>query len=234
MRPFTRLFLLAALLVPGPFLHAQVPADPSGHWEGSVQVPGMDLKFAVDLARNAKGELSGTLSVPSQKLTGLPLLKIAAEGKSISFYARRDQTLTGDLSDDGKSMSGTFAAEGAAVPFSLTRTGEPKIEPPVRSARIGKELEGTWHGTLERAGARLVLTMSNQPDGTATGRVVNVDEGGLEIPVAITQNASSVTLDTTVIVAAFNGVLNQAGTELVGTWTQGSLALPLTFRRADQ
>jgi hypothetical protein len=58
---------------------------------------------------------------------------------------------------------------------------------------------GTWNSTLEVEGMplRLVLTISNQPDGTAAGRIVNLDEGGRQVPVAITQKASTVTLDST-------------------------------------
>jgi hypothetical protein len=35
------------------------------------------------------------------------------------------------------------------MPFSLTRTGDPRIEAPATSAPIGKELEGIWNGTLD-------------------------------------------------------------------------------------
>ena len=55
---------------------------------------------------------------------------------------------------------------------------------------------------------------------------------GLEIPITtITQKASSVTLDVTTVGGSYAGALNAEGTELAGTWTQGSATLPLTFRR---
>jgi hypothetical protein len=46
------------------------------------------------------------------------------------------------------------------------------------------------------------------------------------------QKAASVTIDVASVGASFVGVLNAAGTELAGTWTQGPLSLPLTLRRA--
>jgi hypothetical protein len=76
--------------------------------------------------------------------------------------------------------------------------------------------------------------MSNQADGTSTGSVTNLDEGGLEIPVVITQKGSSVTLDSTAVASSFSGTLNTEGTELVGTFHQASLELPLTFRRVAE
>ena len=79
---------------------------------------------------------------------------------------------------------------------------------------------------------RLVLKMANQPDGTATGTIVSLDGSGVEIPIAMTQKASSLTVDVASVGATFAGVLNTAGTELAGTWTQGPSAFALTLKRA--
>ncbi len=138
------------------------------------------------------------------------------------------------LSADGKSMSGEVVATQGSAPFSLTRTGDARIAPAPKSPPIGKELEGTWNGTLDlgERQMRLVVRMANQPDGTATGTIVSPDGSGVDIPIAITQTASKVTIDVPSVGASYVGVLNAAGTELAGTWTQLSAALPLTFRRA--
>lgn len=238
MRPFTRMLLIAALLLlPASSLRAQTAVDPSGHWEGAVHAPNMEVKIEIDLAKNSKGELAGTFS--GRDVKGLPLARVVVEGKSISFHAREDQTFKGTISADGTSMSGELTGtdptgKAFSVPFSLTRTGDARIEPPAKSAPIGKELEGTWNGTLEVQGKqlRLVLKMANQSDFTSTGSIVTLDQGALEVPVAITQKGSSVSLDAKVIGGSFSGTLNPEGTELAGTWTQGALVLPLTFRRA--
>jgi hypothetical protein len=56
---------------------------------------------------------------------------------------------------------------------------------------------------------------------------------GLEIPIAsITQNASNVTLDLRAVSGSYSGKVNTEGTEMVGTFIQGTTVLPLTFRRA--
>jgi hypothetical protein len=239
MRTSTRLSLLAALLLfPAPPLLAQTAVDPSGHWEGTVHAPNTEVTIEVDLARNANGELGGRFGNPAQKVTGLPLASLAVDGRSVSFQikgsAPGERAFKGVLAADGKSMSGDYAQGGFTMPFTLTRTGDARVEAPASSSPIGKELAGTWNGTLDVNGIqrRLVLTMANQPDGTATGSFVNVDEG-LEIPISsITQKASSVTLDVKTVGGSYAGALNTEGTELVGTWTQGPAALPLTFRLA--
>src|SRR5258708_30474540 len=111
MQLVRRTLLIAALFLPSTApLRAQAAADPSGHWQGMLQAPGMDVEFEVDLAKSGSGELAGTVSIPTQKLKGLPLLKVAVEGRRVIFYARADQPLTGVLSADGGSMSGDFFA----------------------------------------------------------------------------------------------------------------------------
>ena len=238
MRPFTRLVLVVALLVvPAPFLIAQTSVDPSGHWEGTIQVPNMDVKTEFDLAKNSKGELAGTFGQPAQGVKGLPLSTVSVEGRSVRIVVKggpEAATFQGTLSADGKSISGDVTQGGFTIPFTLTRTGEARIAQAPKSAPIGKELEGTWRGTLDVNGTpmRLVVTMANRADGTAAGTIVSQDGSGVEIPIAMTQKASSVTIDVVQVGASFTGVLNAAGTELAGTWTQQSLSLPLTFRLA--
>ena len=92
--------------------------------------------------------------------------------------------------------------------------------------------KGPWNGTLSLQGEslRLVLRMANQADGTASGTLVSVDRGDLELTLGMTQKASMLTLNSPVIGGDFfAGSLNAAG-ELAGTFTQGPLTVPLTFR----
>jgi hypothetical protein len=226
------LLILSILLVPAGSARAQGSPDLPGHWEGAVQTPNMDINIAVDIARNSKGELIGTLNGPNLK--GLPLRVVTLDGKSVTFDVRRDQPFTGTLSADGASLTGDFTISGQTLPFGLTRKGDAVIEPPATSPRIGKELEGTWNAAIEVEGKalRLVLTMMNNADGTASGAIVNLDQGELRAPLTITQTDVNVTLALKAIGGSFAGVVNADGSELSGTYTQGPLNAPVTFRRA--
>jgi len=218
---------------------AQTGGDPSGHWEGAVQAPEMAITIEVDLAKENR-VLVGTVSVPQQNLKGFPLVIEAAEGRSLSFRfkgAPGNRHFAGALSEDGQSITGEFTQSGYSFPFTLTRKGEPRIDAPVRSAPIPRELEGPWSATLEGRSQngiqqRIILTLSNQPDGTSTGTVVNPGDG-LEIPIAsIARTGSRVTLDLKAISGSYSGTVNADGTEMVGTFIQGTAVLPLTFRRS--
>lgn len=239
MRMCTRLLLVSTVfLFPASSLLAQAAADPSGHWEGSIQVqPNMVIKVEIDLAKNAKGELAGTFGQPDQRVKGLPLSTVAVESRSIRFVVKggaQPATFTGTLAPDGQSIAGDAAQGGYSIPFTLTRTGDAKIAAAPKNAAIGKELEGTWQGALDVNGAqmRLVVKMANQPDGTAAGTVVSPDGSNVEIPIGITQKAANVTIDVVSVGGSFVGVLSGDGTELAGTWTQGPSSLPLTLHLA--
>jgi len=235
MRTHRIIIAAAALyLAAAASLHAQPVVDPSGHWQGELQAPGMSVAFEVDFAKKTSGGYAGTVSIPSERLKGLPLTKVAVDGKSIAFEARADQPLTGVLSDDGKSITGDYLVMGASVPFVMTRSGESQLVAAPKSAAITGALEGEWDGTLEANGLayRLLLTLANQTDGSATGRIVNLDEGGLQIPLTVTQNGTNVTLDFTVLTGtSFTGTLDAAGTQIAGTYTQGERQAALTFRK---
>jgi hypothetical protein len=55
----------------------------------------------------------------------------------------------------------------------------------------------------------------------------------LHIPVVITQNGANVSYAATALPASWAGALSVDGTQLTGTFTQGSSSLPLNFRRAS-
>ena len=238
MRALIQSILVVSLcLVPVASGISQGLPDPSGHWEGTLQVPGTEMKVEVDLRKNGTGAFEGTFGQPLQSIKGLPLSTVTVEGKRVRFVVRGGEapaTFDGVLSDDGTSITGTVEQGGHTIPFTLTRNGDARIAPPPVNGPIGKELEGSWNGALEGNGRslRVVLTMTNHPNGIATGTIMSPDASGIEIPIAMTQKGSSVTIGVPSIGASFVGTLNPEGTELAGQWTQGPVTGPLTFQRS--
>jgi hypothetical protein len=245
MHTAARLLIAASLLaMPARLSFAQSTADPTGHWTGAIHVPpfngagSREVAIEIDLTVNAAGVLGGTFTQADQGVRGLPLSNVSREGGTISFEIKANGGgLFRGTQADATSISGEFVTTqgGFNIPFDLKRTGEARIAPAPRNPPIGKELEGTWSGTIDVGGKpeRLVLKMSNQADGTATGTIQDIDGSNVEIPVAMTQKASTLTIDLAVVSASYTAVLN-ADNELVGTWTQGPLSLPLTFKRVPK
>lgn len=207
--------------------------NPAGHWEGSVETPQGNIAFQIDLA-GSTGAMVGAITIPSQRLRALPLTTITVDGATLIFGARTDQLLEARVADDGQSMTGTFRLATYAFPFALSRTGDARLTPAPASPRVGAELEGTWRGTLADTGGDLhvVLTVHNDADGFARAEIVNLDEGGLRIPLAIAQTAAAVTFESPAVEGSFAGSLTASG-ELAGTFRQNGAELSLTFRRTE-
>jgi hypothetical protein len=219
---------LAATLA---LVHAQAVPDVSGHWEGSLEVPTGPVLMVLDIAKDARGALGGTVSQPAQGINGLPLLKVLIEGQKVTIAARDDQPFSGVLGDDGKSIAGALSLEGYNIPVTFTRIGDAKIDAPVKSPTVDKRFEGAWHGTA--GNSDIVLTITNRADGTAIAELVNMSEGGLRVPVArIKPEGARLTLELKAISGSYEGEVNVDGTELSGIYKQGQMQEPITFRRA--
>ena len=227
----------SSLLVASILSVAQPAAGPSGHWEGAIQVPGPELKIEIDLApRGDKWE--GTIAIPAQGLKGFPLSAITVQGDSVSFALNGvpgDPQFKGTLSKDSKSLAGQFSQGGGTIPFAVTRTGDAKFEALPKSTPITKDLEGSWEGSLDANGTilRLIVKLSNGPDGVAKGTMVSLDQGGAELPIAaVVQTGSHLKLLVQAIAGTYEGDLKDG--QLTGTWTQGPGTLPLVFKRPAQ
>jgi hypothetical protein len=109
-------------------------------------VPEKELAVHVDLAPNSKGGWSGTINIPAQNLKNFPLSDVSVSGKSVTFSMQGipgSPAFKGNLSADGKTISGDFTQGGGALPFKLTRTGEANVQAPPQSTSITKKFEGT-------------------------------------------------------------------------------------------
>ena len=74
--------------------------------------------------------------------------------------------------------------------------------------------------------------MTNHSDGTAMGMWAS--DGGTPTPLTIAQRGTSVELKSAVTPAAYSATLNADGTEMSGTFKQGSIVQPLTLKRATR
>ena len=213
---------------------AQVAPGPSGHWEGTIQVPGQELVVIVDLSGSGDN-WEGAIGIPTQGLKAFPLADVLVQDRTVSFTMRGvpgEPRFRGTLSTDAKALSGEFLQGGASLPFALTRTGAAVIEQVPTSTAVSQEIEGSWEGAVDVDGKtlRLGVTLTNHPGGTATAVFVSVDQGGATIPVtAVVQKDAHLTLQVRPISGRYEGDL--ADGKLTGTWTQGPRSWPLIMQR---
>jgi hypothetical protein len=143
-------------------------------------------------------------------------------------------TFDGNLSTDGKELAGTFSTAQTKTPLTLKRMGAANVKLPLPNTTLAKEFEGTWHGILAPGDAqiRMLLKLSRAADGTATGSLINVDQGNREVPITSIQQKDKV-LDFEIrsVAVHFHGTLNAASGAVAGEWSQMASKAPLTFER---
>ncbi len=150
----------------------QTSADPSGHWEGKIQMPNHELPVAIDLAKTAAGDWIGSVSIPGS-VTDVPLSDVAMNGQTVQFSAGLPgkTTFDGNLSADASGLNGTVSNVEGGVPFQLTRAGEASVKLPPRSSMLPKAFDGTWEGIVDRDGKsrRVLIRLWPAADGQCAG-----------------------------------------------------------------
>src|SRR5437868_11377282 len=229
------LFLASAVL-------SYADDNAAGRWEGSVQIPGRQLKVIVDLAKESTGSgWQGSITIPGLGLKGAPLSDIALNGSDVVFSiktALADQR-TGPAKfnarfvGDGK-LAGDFVQAGNTAPFALEKTGPPQVEISPRNTAIAKEIEGEWKGGYELFGypRKVTIKLQNRGAEGATAEFVIVGRKENKLPVDhVAQQGEFVTVDSHETGLSFEGRARKG--EIQGSIFQGPLEIPVTLRRSN-
>jgi hypothetical protein len=205
----------------------------SGHWEGILKAAAQDFPVALDLMKSEKGIWIGSIVMGDGK--ALPLSGVKVEGNSVTLiFPVSSLSMAGKLSEDEKKIIGTALLQGGNTSaFELKRTGEPKVVALPKSSLLAAEFAGGWEGTLEipDRNLRVTLKLAKAVDGTATGVIDSPDLGAALTVSTITLDGLNIAFDIRVIDCEFKGKLNDARTEITGTWSQEGRPLPLTLKR---
>jgi CubicO group peptidase (beta-lactamase class C family) len=138
---FAALLIVFAAATPLPAAAPQADATAilTGHWEGTLDIPGQKLEINLDFAAK-DGGWTGDITIPVQKAIDVPLIEITLQGNQAGFKIEGipgDPTFKGEISADGKKMTGTFTQGGGSFPFTLDLGGDPAAK--VRAALEGFE-----------------------------------------------------------------------------------------------
>lgn len=118
--------VLFGLLLVHPAFTAQDTKPFLGTWNGALSVIGTELEITVELSLDEAKNIQGTIDVPAQGATDIPLGEFKLEGKKISFkivhlQVQGDPTFNGELDETGKKISGEFSQGGAVGTFSMEK-----------------------------------------------------------------------------------------------------------------
>jgi hypothetical protein len=227
----SKTLITAVFLVMTVRLSARTPAGFTGHWKGAVRSPGQQFPFEIDIPPGDANTAGGTLHSSGSSFP----MKIEVNERAIKFYGRTDQAFTGELAMDGQSIAGEVSLSGYLLPFELTRTGDAVPQARLESPSIPGALEGRWDGLIELGGRhlRFQLKLRNERDGKAAGEWISLDEGNMEVPVAITTNDTAVTFELRGLAAMFQGNFDSKAKTISGTYHEGGISVPVVFRLAE-
>ena len=213
---------------------AAADSPAAGHWDGEIAVPGQPLKVIIDLTEK-DGQWTGTIDIPAQGLSGFALSKINVKGRKATFEMAGvpgTPTFEGTISDDDKSMDGTFSQGGANLKFALKRaaakqkTSEPKGVP-------GEGLAANWQGRIDAGPVKLrVILKIEEKDGALSGTFISVDQGNAEIPLTeIKLNGRAMSFQAPRVNGSYKGTMSADGSQVEGTWSQAGQSMPLNVVR---
>ncbi|NNF13151.1 MAG: hypothetical protein HKN72_08005 [Gemmatimonadetes bacterium] len=115
---------LAMALAGAPTLAAQeADAWAVGSWEGTLEAGPQTLQIIYHVTRGDDGGLTGTMDVPAQGASGIPLTTVTVEGQTLTmtFPVPGGGTYEGAIDDSGV-ISGTFTQGPASFPMELARS----------------------------------------------------------------------------------------------------------------
>jgi dienelactone hydrolase len=106
---------------------------------------------------------------------------------------------------------------------------------PVWGQTQAKDVDGSWHGTLEAGGQklRLVVTVTQSAAGVYAAKLESLDQGATIAIDTFTVEGDAVRWEIKSPAIVFEGVLNTQRTELTGQFTQAGQQIPLTLKRGE-
>lgn len=179
---FACLSVCALPLAAQPVRDIAPPVRVEGLWDGIIlyDPAQVELETTVEIARDAQGNLAGTIDLPSQRMKYHELRDFKLDGRKVSFTFYRNSerrgpnspfVFDGEVSADGRVMEGIFTGfyneeKGTdRVPFRFERIGEPgderpePVQPPVISlSPSGSELRDAFNRDADAV--RILILLS--------------------------------------------------------------------------
>jgi len=195
-----------------------------GVWDGAIKGEGQEVRTVLHLGIDQSGALAGTVDSPEQGAYGFSLSGLVVDGRKLVFEVPSTMARwEGQLSEDGRTLSGTWEQRGARLELVLHRVEE--VHP----------LVGSWTGTLKAPGAdlRLEFHVGTLKDGTLGASMKSPDQSRQLVPVDTVEIGEEGKVTFTVLVAGarYEGDWDEAAKTIRGHLHQGGMALVLDLER---
>jgi hypothetical protein len=205
-----------------------------GTWHGKPAPPASALTFVYRFKQDSKGGLQGSLSVPEQGGTELPMSDITFANNKLTFKVpavQGEYTAThanGVLTGYWKQAASQLPPPGLAVSL---KKGD--YAPAVHALKLSPEafadLNGVWRGKL--GPISLTMRFEITPNGqTIVGFIDSPDQAAMGIPITeATFERRKLTIKVASVMAEYTGTLS--GKAIAGKWKQAGMENPLTLTK---
>lgn len=195
--------------------------------------------MVVDLARDASGAWTGSLTLPGLNVKGAPLTNIETKVDEVRFDSpealagRPPEPARFTARTDGSGvLVGELRQAGNVAPFVLRRAGPAQVEGAKRSTAVPRGVEGRWVGRYELGGYPRSVTVDIANDGGAMPNVdfVIVGKATTKLPIDfVAEREGTLRIESAPYGITFEGRIRDG--RIDGTFEQGPFELPLTLRR---
>jgi hypothetical protein len=105
-----------------------------------------------------------------------------------------------------------------------------------QAAKTESDFSGTWKGELGAGEKklRIVLTIAKVAGGEFSGQLMSVDQNATLPMENISVEGDAVRFEVKAVGGLYKGKLNEARTEVTGTWVQAGVEQPLSFTRSTE
>jgi uncharacterized protein len=234
--PYFRLLCLAFFwltLVPkaSPLPAQEPPLE--GTYSGTLRSGEVELHIVLHLSRNAVGALHATLDSLENAVFAVEATSVSLNSGMLKFEVLSvGVKYEGKVSDDRKSIDGTWSQGSASLPLVFRR--EPPAHLP-EGAKFGAE--GLWQGALEAHGLRLRLQLhvSHDPQGELVAALDSLDQFVSGLPAAkVSLKDSAFHFEIPALSSTYEGTLDATKSSIAGEWSQSEIKEKLEFKRSDQ
>lgn len=207
------------LLLSGQSLFAK--GDPQV-WFGKIDAGAMELrvKFVIELN---EGELSGEMFSLDQDNAAIPVDSVDLNGDQIEISVQKiGSSFKGKLNDDRTVAEGTWTQAGNDLPLTLKKVDEvPEEEEPT----------SVWRGELDVTVAKLELQLRVLENDKAL--FDSLTQGANGIKASIELDETTMSFKVPAAAGSYEGKLNEDGTVVTGTWSQGGQEYPLEMTKVE-
>ncbi len=211
-----------------------------GYWKTTLKVNAdIEMAMLLRVGTDPEGELRGMIDIPDQGAQGIPVTELKFEGSQVEFLISGiGMNFEGRMNDEVASIEGVMKSFGQEFELVFHRSS-PTAEKESPELFYGDDsgeldLKGFWQGTLvvQETELRLAVALGVDSEGGFHGTMDSLDQNARGLPMSSVEiNDRHFEFKWAALGATYSGDLSEDRNEIVGSFKQGPINVPLTMQR---